>query len=110
MSASIEPLIQAVQVPNANTSMFTAFGNTRIDAVTLYNPIGNAAVLVTLSIVPAGDTPGAGDQAWSQNCLPGVTYSATGLIGQALGPGDQIYAVAAVAALVNLFASGLVTS
>lgn len=110
MSASNVPLIQALQVPATNTLVFTASANTRLDAVTLYNPIGNAACLVTLSIVPVGGSPTAPDQITSHNCLAGETYPAFGLIGQSLRAGDMIYALAATAGLVNLFASGLITS
>lgn len=110
MSASNVPLIQALQVPATNTLVFTASAKTRLDAVTLYNPIGNAACLVTLSIVPAGGSAAAPDQITSHNCLPGETFPVFGMIGQSLAIGDMIYALAGTAALVNLFASGLITS
>lgn len=110
MSASNVPLIQALPIAATNTLVFTATAKTRLDAVTLYNPIGNAACLVTLSIVTAGGSPGTPNQITSHNCLAGETYLVFGMIGQSLGVGDMIYAQAATASLVNLFASGLITS
>jgi len=110
VSAQNVSLIQALQVPAVNTSVFTAQAATRIDAMTLYNPVGNAACLVTLSIVAGSGGAGTANQISSHNCLPGETYSVFGLIGQSLAIGDQIYALAATAGLVNLLASGLRTS
>ena len=110
MSVTIQPLIQSQQIANAFTAYFTAAGYTRVDAMTLYNPRGNAAELVTIEWVPSGGATGAASIIVEQNCLAGVPYNVFALIGQTLAPGDKIYAKGAAGNLVNLFASGTVTS
>ena len=84
MSVTITPLIQSQQIASALTSYFTASGNTRIDAMTLYNPIGNAAELVTIEWVPSGGSTGAASKITTHNCLAGETFNVYGLIGQTL--------------------------
>ena len=110
MSAVNAPLIQAYQVPGTNTLVFTATTRTRIDAATLYNPVGNATTLVTLSILPVGGSITAVDQIGSYNCMAGIPVIAFAMIGQSLNIGDAIYAQAGTASLVNLFVSGLETT
>lgn len=110
MSAQNIPLIQAYQVPAANTKVYTAQALTRIDAATLFNPTGNAACVITVSIVPLGGSVGAPNLIASRNCLPGIGVSLFEIIGQSLNDGDMIYAQAATGNLVNLFMSGLQSS
>ncbi len=110
MSVIIQPLIQSVTLTSSLVSEFTASGNTRIDAMTLYNPRGNPAELVTIEWVPSGGSTGGGNIITEQNCLPGIPYVVFAFIGQAMAPGDKIYAKGAAGSLVNMFASGTVTS
>lgn len=110
MSVTILPLIQSATITSAMASYWAASGYTRIDALTLYNPIGNAAELVNIEWVPAGGSAGTGNRISSHNCLPGETFSVYGLIGQTFAPGDKLYAQGATGGLVNMFASGTVTS
>lgn len=110
MTVAITPLIQSQTLTSAFASYFTASGYTRIDMMTLYNPVGNAAELVTIEWVPSGGATGTPSQITSHNCLGGETFVVYGLIGHTLAPGDKIYAKGAAGGLVNLFASGTVTS
>jgi hypothetical protein len=110
VGVSFGPLVQAVQVAGAWTQVFDAAALTRLDAVTLYNPIGNAACLVTLAIVPSGGSILTPNQITSQNMLAGVTWNPSGLIGQSLNIGDTIWALAGTAGLVNLFIAGTQSS
>lgn len=110
MTVRLQALIQSQVLTNALVSYFTSEGRTRIDALTLYNGIGNAAELVTIEWVPSGGAVGAANITTTHNMLPGETFNAFGLIGQTLMPGDKIYAKGAAGSLVNIFASGTVTS
>lgn len=110
MAVQIAPLIQSQVLTSGFVVYFTASGFTRIDAMTLYNPVGNAAALVTLAWVPSGGSIATANQITSHNMLPGETFIPFGFIGQTLAAGDKIYAEAATGALVNLFASGTIQS
>lgn len=110
MAVTFSPLIQAVQIAGAWTQYYAAAALTRLDAVTLYNPIGNAATLVTLAIVSAGGTILTPNQITSQNMLAGVTWNPPGLIGQALHIGDSLWAMAGAPSLVNLWVTGTLSS
>lgn len=110
MSVTIQPLIQSQTLTNAFVNLFTASGYTRIDAMTLFNPVGNAAEVVTIEWVPNGGSPATASMISSHNCLGGETFVVYGMIGQTLAPGDKIYAKGAAGSLVNLFASGTVSS
>lgn len=110
MSVTIQPLIQSQTLTNAFANYFTAGGYTRVDAMTLYNPVGNAAEVVTIEWVPSGGATGTPSMIASHNCLPGESFMVYAMIGQTLAPGDRIYAKGAAGGLVNLFASGTVTS
>ena len=111
MSVTIQPLIQSEVLTNALVTYFTAKGNTRVDAMTLYNPVGNAAEVVTVYWVPSGGTASdAKNEIANHNCLPGEAFNVFGIIGHTLNPGDSIAAIGTAGSLVNLFASGTVTS
>jgi hypothetical protein len=110
MTVNIQPLIQSHTLSNAYVSLFTASAPTRIDAVTLFNPTGNASETVTIEWVPTGGSTGAGNLIASYTLLGGNSATVYELIGQVMAAGDQIYAKGATGALVNMFASGTVVT
>lgn len=110
MAVSIASLIESQVLTNAMALYFTASGATRVDAMALFNPAGNAASVVTVAWVPKNGAIGVPNQIQSHNMQPGETFVPFGFIGQVLMPGDMIYAMADTNGLVNLFASGTISS
>lgn len=110
MAVNIQPLIQSQVLSSVLTQVFLAAAPTRIDAMTLFNPVGNAAETVTLEWVPRGGAVGAANIIASYILLGGGSASVFEMTGQVLAAGDMIYAKGATGALVNLFASGTVAT
>lgn len=110
MAVTIQPLIEPQAIPNVSSLLFTAIGNTSIDALTLYNPLANAACKVTLNWVASGNSVANPNIVIEHIMQPGESYPVYGLIGQVMAAGDKLYAIAATTLLVNIFASGTVST
>lgn len=110
MAVTIQTLVAPQAVPNVSTLLFTATSPTSIDALTLYNPAANAACKVTLNWVPTAGSVANSNMTIEHTMQPGESYPVFGLIGQVMSTGDKLYAIAATTNLVNIFASGTVTS
>ena len=113
MAVNIQPLIQSQVIGSTLAAVFTAVAATRIDAMTLFNPIGNATETITLEWVPHGGATGNANMIASYTLLGtsgGNSATVYELIGQVMGAGDMLYAKGATGALVNLFASGTIST
>lgn len=107
MSVIILPIIEPVQIANVATLYFTATLRTTIDKLNVSNPDAATPYSVTLYWVPAGGAPTSANIIQPVRALqPLESWDAWPLIGQTLGVGDMIYALASTAAKLNLSASG----
>lgn len=111
MANSLQPLFEPVQLTNAAALYYTAVAKTRIDKMTVANPSATVSYTFTAYWVAAAGTPVTANILQpARAILPHEAYDVFPFIGQTLGVGDMIYAVASTGAVLNFFASGLVMS
>lgn len=109
MAVTIQPLIQSQTLANSLAVYFTASAATRIDAMTLMNA-GAATETVTIQWVPSGGAAATANIIAKITLLAGQSASVYQFIGQTMAAGDKIEALGATGGLVNLFASGTVST
>lgn len=92
MTVTIRPLLKAKELETALTLQYEALGVTaRIDAAVLSNNSG-ASRQVTVYIVPQGGTADSSNRLiQSRGIAAGQSYLCPELVGQVLGPGDQLF-------------------
>lgn len=110
MASIIQNLLPSTTLPNAlpGSAQYTAPANTRaqFDCVTLTNTSATTRV-VTIHLVPAGGSPGAGNIVVQTLAVPAnreIVVNAMSL--QVLPTGGMLYAFADAAGAINLRASG----
>lgn len=110
MSASIQTLIEPVQLGASATLLFTAVSPTRVDQMAVANVSTTEASNLTLYWVPAGGTPDAMNTVVpARPVQPSETWNVLPMIGQVLSAGDELHASGSPADDLNLFASGTVS-
>lgn len=108
MSVVAQPLINAKQAENVETTQYTTPAGTRtiIDKFTGTNTTAAAANL-TAKLVPSGGSPSATNTIVSAKTIaPGECYTFPELVGQVLNPGDFISTIAGTAAAITIRGSG----
>ena len=108
MAITIVPLITPQQVANATTTYLTATKvSYRVDKLTVTNPTATAAT-ITLYLVPTAGA--AGDSTTiskTKSVGAGETWNCPDFVGQVLGDGTTLQAVASAAATLTLSAAGV---
>lgn len=108
MSISARPLFEANQAAASATTQYTVPASTRtiIDKFTATNTTGGAITL-TVYIVASLGSPAAGNTIISAKSLAaGECYTCPELVGQILGAGDYISALASSAGAITIRGSG----
>lgn len=111
MASPIQPLVN-IQLTNSATALYTtpAGFSTQISKVLCVNT-AIAAHTVTLYVVPANASSGTSYITTdAQGLLPLQSWNSPNEAGLVLGSGDSLYGQADSSAVVNIFASGVVTA
>lgn len=111
MAVTVQVLIPAKTVENAQTTQYTSAGvTTVIDKFTATNFSAVAAAL-SVNLVTNNGVVGDSNLIVKTRALqPGETYTFPEIVGSALAPGGFISTLASAAASINLRASGRVIS
>jgi len=111
VAANLQRLFGPATIAAAATSYFTAIGVTEIRKLTFNNPSSSVAYTISVWIAPSGSgATTVTNMITTRNLQPLEAWDARQIIGHVLNIGDQIFAAASVAGVVNMMASGLVTS
>jgi hypothetical protein len=107
MTVTAKTLAEGQIIPNADTTVYTAPGNTTtiIDKLTTAN-YDSVARVITISIVASGGSVGNAYYIGKQTLAPYETYIWPEVVGQILNPGDYVSAIASNNTGVNLRLSG----
>lgn len=111
MASPIQPLVN-IQLTASATALYTAPAgfSVQISKVLCVNT-DIAAHTVTLYVVPANASSGAGYITTdAQGLLPLQSWNSPNEAGLVLAAGDSLYGKADSGALINVFASGVVTA
>lgn len=111
MSNVIQPIIEPIQITNADATYFTAQVPTQVLKLTVCNPVGNAAAWISVNWIPSSGAVGATNLVLSQRYIqPGESWDVAPMIGQVLAVGDKISMKASAGATINAFGSGVAVS
>lgn len=112
MSTILTCFLETTLLPNAAAAQYTAQGVTsKISKLTLTNT-SNAAVAVTIYLVPASGTPGSGNLLYGPISIPASGSGGANSVdvvvaeGHVLNPGDSVQAFAGTPGVVGMRISG----
>ncbi len=107
MTVTPNPLFQAQQIPNSNTTVYTSPASTTtiIDKITVYNGDSGSQTL-TMYLVPSGQSAGASYLVAIISMSAGQTVDFTQAQNQILAAGDFITLNASVASKIVARGSG----
>lgn len=107
MTVTAKALAEGQIIPNSDTTVYTAPGNTTtiIDKLTTTN-YDSVARVITISIVASGGSVGDAYFIGKQTLAAKETYIWPEVVGQILNPGDYVSAIASNNTGVNLRMSG----
>jgi hypothetical protein len=108
MTVTAKALVEAIQAPAADTTLYTAPLATRtiIDKLTGTN-VSAGAVTLTVNLVPAAGAAGAANAiSQAKSIAAGDSYTFPEIVGHVLNPGDILSVKASAGASINVRASG----
>jgi len=110
-TSPVQQIINSIQLANATASLYQAPIGTWVQILSLKaTNVDTVVHTVTFQIVPSSGTGTAANTSTKTLAiLPGNTYLGNNEYGLVLNPGDSIWGFADTAAVVNCFASGLLT-
>lgn len=102
MTVTAKPLIEAKSAETAQTTQYTAPTGTRciVDKCTATNG-GATSATISINVVAAGDTAGAGNLVLKAKALAaGECYVCPEIVGQVLAAGDSLSTLASATGIV----------
>jgi hypothetical protein len=107
MTVTVKNLVPSKDVPNAQTTQYTANGvTTIIDKFTATNYSASAAT-ISVNLVTVSFSAGNSNLITKTKTLqPSEVYTFPELVGQVLNPGDFISTIAGTATAINMRVSG----
>jgi hypothetical protein len=105
MPVTLRCLIPTKHAQAAQATQFTAGAKTIVDKFTATNT-GLVAATLTVHLVPAGSSAGAGNKVVEVLIEPGKAYLCAELVGHILELGDLISTLVDVASTISIRASG----
>ena len=107
MTVTVKNLVPSKDVPNVQTTQYTANGvTTIIDKFTATNYSGSAAT-ISVNLVTVSFSAGNSNLITKTKTLqPSEVYTFPELVGQVLNPGDFISTIAGTATAINMRVSG----
>lgn len=107
MTVTTRVLYSTAYLPAADTVLYPcpAATKTILDKVVAYNG-DTASQLVSVNIVPAAGSVGGSNKLVSKNLAAGETYTFPEIVGNVLGAGEVLSAIAATANKVTIRVSG----
>lgn len=107
MAITVKKIVAAQQVPNANTTIYTAVNcKAVIDKFTLTNTTGASVTATVFLVASGGGATAANTIISAKSIAAGETYTCPELIGQVLESGGFIVAIAGAAASLTVSAAG----
>lgn len=112
MASPLQQIVKSVALTGTAALLYTSPAGvwTQIVALTATN-IDASSHTITLNIVPSGGSAGTGNVTTpALGLLAGTSYNGRNECGQILGPGDALWGAADAPSVVNVFASGLLST
>ena len=111
MTVTVQVLVPAKTVENAQTTQYTSTGvTTIIDKFTATNYSAAAATISVNLVTSAGAAGNANLITKTKTLQPSEVYTFPELVGQVLGIGDFISTIAGTASAINMRVSGRVVT
>jgi hypothetical protein len=110
VSTVIQPIVEPVQLTNADATYFTALVPTQITNLVVCNPTAGAA-WINVNWIPSGGSVGAANLVvYERYVQPGETWKIGPMIGQVLAVGDKLSMKASAGTTLNVMGSGIAVS
>lgn len=106
MSVNAKVLFESAFAPTVETTVYPAAARTLIDKFTGTNQLGGGPYTLTVKLVPAAGTAGAGHTIVVKSIAVAETYTFPELVGHVLEVGDFISVICGTASAVVIRASG----
>lgn len=112
MASPVQEIVSSVQLSATSALLYQAPPGVWVQIMALRASNADTSIhTVTFNVVPSGGSVGVANQTTPPLAvLPGSVYPGTNEYGLVLNPGDALWGNADTAAVVNCFASGLLST